>query len=62
MKSFWTGFVAGLWLIISPWLLGFNGISLAKWSAVFVGLILALVFGWEIFGDKEADKSEEKNV
>ncbi len=58
MKSFWVGFIAGLWLIISPWLLGFSGISLAKWDSVFVGLILALVFGWEIFGEKEEPPAE----
>lgn len=59
MKSFWVGFVAGLWLIISPWLLGFSGISPAKWSSVAAGLILALVFGWEIFGEKEEGKSDQ---
>lgn len=53
MKTYWTGFVIGIWLIVSPWILGFSGISLVKWDSVFIGLILTLVFGWEIFGEKE---------
>jgi hypothetical protein len=57
MKTYWTGFVIGVWLIISPWILGFSGISLAKWDSVFIGLILTLVFGWEIFGEKEEGES-----
>ena len=52
-NSLWVGFIAGVWLIISPWILGYSGISLAKWNAVLVGLILVIVFAWEIFGEKE---------
>lgn len=59
MKTYWTGFVVGIWLIISPWILGFSGISLAKWDSVFIGLILTLVFGWEIFGEKEENKNDQ---
>lgn len=55
MKTYWTGFVIGIWLIVSPWILGFSGISLAKWDSVFIGLILTLVFGWEIFGEREEE-------
>lgn len=53
MASFWIGFISGIWLIVSPWILDFNGISLAKWGAVLVGLILAITFAWELFGEKE---------
>lgn len=55
MKTYWTGFVIGIWLIVSPWILGFSGISLVKWDSVFIGLILTLVFGWEIFGEREEE-------
>lgn len=47
--------VVGLWLIASPWLLGFYDISLAKWNAVLIGIIIVLFGVWEIFvkHDKE---------
>lgn len=59
MNSSWIAFGLGIWLIVAPWLLGFGGISLAKWSSVFVGLILAVTFAWELFGEKEeSDKKQ----
>lgn len=59
MNSSWIAFGFGIWLIVSPWLLGFAGISLAKWSSVIVGLVLAVVFAWELFAEKgeKDDKS-----
>jgi len=57
MNSSWIAFGLGIWLIISPWLLGFGGISLAKWGSVMVGLILAVTFAWELFAEKEEGKS-----
>ncbi|MDO8504923.1 MAG: SPW repeat protein [Candidatus Liptonbacteria bacterium] len=58
MSSAWTGLAIGVWLIISPWLLAFSEISPAKWSSVFTGLILTIVFAWEIFGEKEEEKNK----
>jgi SPW repeat-containing protein len=46
----WTEFVIGIILIISPWILGFSDISVAKWCNVLIGLALALISVWEIFG------------
>ena len=46
----WAVFVVGLALIISPWILGFSDISLAKWCNVLMGLVLALASAWAIFG------------
>jgi SPW repeat-containing protein len=36
--------LAGIWMIISPWVLGFSGRPQATWSAVIVGIIV-LVLG-----------------
>jgi len=58
MNSSWLAFGLGVWLVVSPWLLGFGGISLAKWSSVLAGLVLAITFGWELF----AEKDENKNI
>lgn len=35
--------VLGAWLIVSPWVLGFQGHALAMWSAVATGIVLGAV-------------------
>ncbi|PIF74043.1 SPW repeat-containing protein [Variovorax sp. 54] len=35
--------VAGVWLIVSPWVLGFQGNSLAMWTMVATGILLGAV-------------------
>ena len=58
----WTELVLGLWVLISPWVLGFSTISLAKWSSVLVGIILVLAAVWERFGGKSGGMPDEKVV
>jgi SPW repeat len=38
----WASFVLGLWLALSPWLVGYSENEAATANAVFVGLALAL--------------------
>lgn len=41
----WLNVVLAVWLVISPWLLGFSALAAAMWNAVIVGLlVLALAF------------------
>lgn len=35
--------ILGLWLIVSPWVLGFTGIGAATWNAVIFGIVIALM-------------------
>jgi hypothetical protein len=35
--------VLGLWLIVSPWILGFAPETTAMWNAVLMGAVIALV-------------------
>ena len=49
-QKFWIQFVIGLWLLVSPWLLGFSDIGIVKWSNVLCGLILVVMSGWELMG------------
>jgi len=55
MIEYWTTLVIGLIMIISPWILGFSDISLAKWCNILLGLILAVASAWKIFGTIPAD-------
>jgi len=38
----WLALALGLWLLISPWLLGFSDVGVAAWNAVLVGVGIAL--------------------
>lgn len=42
MSQRWLIAFLGLWLIVSPWLLGFAGVNLAVISNIAVGLLLWL--------------------
>ena len=53
MAGRWIELVAGLWVIASPWILGFSGITLAKWSNVIAGVVIVLIPFWEIFGGRQ---------
>jgi hypothetical protein len=43
MIEYWTALAIGLMMIISPWVLGFSDISLAKWCNILFGLVLVVV-------------------
>ncbi len=42
----WAGAILGLWLIISPWVLGFAANGPAMFSHVVLGVIIAVVSAW----------------
>jgi hypothetical protein len=48
----WGSLVLGMWILVSPWLLGFSAISLMKWSNVICGTIIILIAVWDIFGER----------
>ena len=50
--SNWVQLVLGLWILVSPWILGFAGITTALWSNVIAGILVAIFAIWELFGGK----------
>lgn len=60
MAKQWIFVAVGFWILISPWLLGFAEISIAKWSNVIFGLILIVTSSGIIFAEKYPEKSEIK--
>lgn len=48
----WTSVALGVWLVISPWILGFSGITMAMWNAVAVGVVVAVLALWALGTDK----------
>lgn len=49
----WTSVVLGLWLVVSPWILGFSGLVTAMWNAVIVGVVVAALALWALGTDKD---------
>lgn len=48
----WTSVALGVWLVISPWVLGFSGSAAAMWNAVIVGAVVAVLALWALGTDK----------
>jgi uncharacterized membrane protein YccC len=55
----WTLLVVGIWILISPWVLGFSDISVAMWSNVLCGILLAILGAWSIFKESQSDLRKE---
>ncbi|MGH6894965.1 MAG: SPW repeat protein [Geminicoccaceae bacterium] len=45
----WTNLLIGLWLVISPWVLGFSGNAVATWNTLVVGLLIFALAAWELY-------------
>lgn len=45
----WIGMVLGLWLIASPWVLGFAMMAMAMWTAVALGIVTLVLAGWSLY-------------
>lgn len=44
----WIDTVMGVWLVVSPWLLGYSTMTAAAWNHVAVGLITVILSVWSI--------------
>lgn len=49
----WANAAFGLWLVISPWALGFSGAAMAMWNAVIVGVLVLALAVWTLATDKD---------
>ena len=49
----WTQGLLGLWLIASPWLLGFNDQPAVMRNAVITGIAVVALAGWTLLTDKD---------
>lgn len=45
----WTNAVVGIWVVVSPWALGFSGLTAATWNAVIVGVLVLCLAGWDLY-------------
>ena len=44
----WTIVGLGIWLAVSPWILGFAEVNLAMWNAVAAGVVVIMLALWNM--------------
>lgn len=49
----WTEAALGLWLVVSPWILGFGGHREAMLSTMVAGLVVIALAVWTLMIDKD---------
>jgi len=49
----WTECALGVWLVISPWVLGFGALRDPMLAALFSGLVIAALALWTLLTDKD---------
>mgnify|MGYP005845648281 CR=1 FL=1 len=52
--EFWAAGIIGVLAIIAPWVMGFSAHVTATWTTVVLGVVLAILAGYEIFREKPA--------
>jgi hypothetical protein len=51
----WINAIAGVWLVLSPWLLGFAAaIPRAAWTDVVLGIAIAAIAAWKLWTAHES--------
>ncbi|HVS72296.1 MAG TPA: SPW repeat protein [Phycisphaerae bacterium] len=50
----WLNVILGIWVIISPWVLGFDGNATAMTNNVIVGIIVIILAGWSALSTSPA--------
>lgn len=48
----WVNGLLGLWLVISPWLVGYTAVTAAMWNHVIVGIVTAVLAFWEVYQER----------
>ena len=55
----WVNLALGVWMIISPWLLGYSANAVARDDAVVVGLIVGLLSVWSLLAESRFGRTRE---
>lgn len=45
----WAAMLVGLWLIMSPWVVGFTSTTAAQWTHLVIGILVAAIAAWEVW-------------
>ncbi|HEY7548327.1 MAG TPA: SPW repeat protein [Hyphomicrobiaceae bacterium] len=54
----WLNLLAGIWLFISPWVLGYSGTATPLWNALIVGALVFILACWDLNTLPEASRRQ----
>jgi len=49
----WFLLVLGVWIFVSPWILGFSEINVALWDNILAGALVSIISLWKLFAPHE---------
>ncbi|MEK7192061.1 MAG: SPW repeat protein [Patescibacteria group bacterium] len=53
MRSiYWLQLIIGIWVLVSPWALGYAYVTPALWNAIICGVLISLSSFWGLFGEE----------
>ena len=58
----WTNVALGVWLFVSPWVLGFSSSTLLMWNAVIAGALVVVLAGWAIAPPQGSSQGPAKHA
>ncbi len=44
-------FILGLWIVASPWILGYHHVASALWNSLISGILVMILGLWGLFGN-----------
>lgn len=44
----WAVIILGVWLILSPWILGYSELNLVTWNSIAIGALIIVFTFWNI--------------
>lgn len=48
----WINLALGVWLVVSPWAIGFQAAAALRWNAILSGAIVAALAAWVLMSDR----------
>lgn len=49
----WLNLILGLWMLSSPWILGYWEVTLVLWNQITTGVLLLLISLWQFVGSED---------
>jgi len=48
----WVNMTLGIWLLVSPWVLGFHISEALRWNSVAAGVLIAALAAWVLMQER----------
>jgi hypothetical protein len=58
----WAVIILGVWLVLSPWLLGYAEFNLVAWNSVAVGALIIVFTFWNTLPPSISDSGKSNQI